>query len=287
MESVRVLLVDDEIEFAEALGDRLQTRGFTTAVSDSGDAALDRLGGEDYDVVILDLFMPGRNGLETLREIKQRTPLTEVIMLSGKGTEETAIEGMKYGAFDFLVKPPDVEDLVDKLEDAHAKKEEHMARIQKAQAAGEKGEMVVEELAAVDDGEVVAHEGRLLALGRDSEFSEGLIDYALEMAERLSYEILAVNAAGFSEESFRSFPSARKRVWRDFCNVSEESAARFRKAASEKGIRFAHQVKFSGRDLAIREVAQEVGEIDFVVSEPEDEIVDPGAGPHILVYSPA
>ncbi len=285
MEGVRVLLVDDEVEFVEALGERLTSRGFVTAVAFSGDAALDRISREDFDVVLLDLFMPGRNGLATLREIKLDSPLTEVIMLSGKGTEDTAIEGMKFGAFDFLVKPPNIDDIVDKLEDAYAKRTEHVARIEKAQAVGldTTAEDLVPGADAAGEG---SHDGRLVVLGHESEFSERLIEYALEMAKRLSYGIVAVNAAGFSEESFRSFPAARKRVWRDFQTVSEKNAVGFRRAAAQEGIPFSHVVKFPGQDAAIQEVQQEMGEVDFVVSEPEDDLTDSDTKPRILVYSP-
>ena len=135
MEAVRVMLVDDEVDFVKALGPRLESRGFAVGMAFSGDETVEKLGGEDFDVVVLDLVMPGMDGLETLREIKSRWPLTEVIMLSGKGTEEAAIQGMKCGAFDFLAKPPEIVDLVEKITDAHARKAEHLSRIERASEA--------------------------------------------------------------------------------------------------------------------------------------------------------
>lgn len=295
MEAVRVLLVDDEPEFTEVLSRRLESRGFATTSAPSGDEALERLGDEDFDVVLLDLVMPGRDGLETLREIKSRNPLTEVIMLSGKGTEETAIEGMKRGAFDFLTKPPDISEIVEKINNAHAKRTEHLARIRKALDAGrEKGGVVVEQVTPTETSETarttgdgVPRQGRLLVFGREAEFSEALIEYALEMAERLSYEVLALNAAGFSKESLRSFPSARERVCQDFRIASEENVVPFREAAAKKSIPFSHIVTFSGSDEATQEIQQEVGQIDFVVSEAVDGLIDPTTGPDILVYAPA
>jgi len=293
MKAVRVLLVDDEVEFTEALARRLEARGFATATAPSGDDALEKCDDEDFDVVILDLFMPGRDGFETLREIKFRKPLTEVIMLSGKGTEETAIEGMKYGAFDFLAKPPDIVELVEKINDAHAKKAEHLARIRKAlEAKTDQAIIVHEEVVPAQaparprptaDG--APRQGRLLVFGRESEFSQVLVEYALEIAERLSYEVLALNAAGFSKESLRSFPSARERVFQEFRMVSEENVVAFREAAMKRGIPFLHMIKYSGPDDAIQEIRQEVGEIDFVVYEPTDGLVDPAAGRDIIVYS--
>jgi DNA-binding NtrC family response regulator len=85
-------------------------------------------------VVILDIKMPGMDGIETLREIKNRFPLVEVIMLTGHGTIESAVEGMKLGAFDYLMKPADFEDLSVKLEAARKRKDEHQERIRKAEA---------------------------------------------------------------------------------------------------------------------------------------------------------
>ena len=293
MEAIRVLLVDDEVEFTEALGRRLTTRGFSTSTAPSGDQALERLADEDFDVVVLDLVMPGRDGLETLQEIKLRKPLTEVIMLSGKGTEETAIEGMRRGAFDFLTKPPDIVDLVEKMTGAYNKKSEHLARIRKALDAGDERVGVVAEQAAREDvsgaavrvGDGAPRQGRLLVLGQESGFSQALIEHALEMAERLSYEVLALNAAGFSKETLRSFPSAREELFREFRTASEEHVAPFRDAAVRRGVPFSHVVKFSGPDEATREVGHEVGEIDFVVSDPADGLISPGAGRDILVYS--
>lgn len=294
MAAIKVLLVDDEADFAEILAGRLRTRGFSVATASSGDEALEKLSGEDFQVVLLDLVMPGRDGLETLREIKFSKPLTEVIILSGKGTEGTAVEGMNYGAFDFLTKPPDIADLTEKIGDAHIRQEEHLARIREALDAGrEAGTPVVERVALAQaeeapciSGDGVPRQGRLLVFGRQDEFSDALIEYALDMAGRLSYEVLALNASGFSPESFRAFPAARLRVFRNFQRSSEENAIAFREAAAKRDIPFSHVVKFSGLDEATREVRQEVGEIDFVVFEPSDEMIGPAAEPGILVYSP-
>jgi len=130
--SIKVLLVDDENEFVEALAQRLEVRDFAVATAASGDEALARLGQEDFDVVILDVLMPGKDGIQTLWEIKQLKPLAEVIMLTGHGTVETAIEGMKRGAFDYLMKPTETDELVEKIKKAYNRKAEQENRIRQA-----------------------------------------------------------------------------------------------------------------------------------------------------------
>lgn len=129
----RVLLVDDEKEFVEALSQRLEVRDFDVKIARSGDEALIRIRESEFDVVILDVLMPGKDGIQTLREIKQIKPLTEVIMLTGHATMQTAIEGMKLGAYDYLMKPTEIKDLVEKITNAHKQKAEHEERIRQAE----------------------------------------------------------------------------------------------------------------------------------------------------------
>ena len=131
--SIRVLLVDDEEQFVELLSERLKTRGFEVLTALSGDEGLRVLDKIDIDVAILDVMMPGRDGLSTLQEFKRTRPLTEVIMLTGNTTVETAISGMKLGAFDYLLKPVDTAVLVDKLTGARQRKKDHEDRIRNAE----------------------------------------------------------------------------------------------------------------------------------------------------------
>jgi len=84
-------------------------------------------------VVILDIKMPGMDGIETLKEIKKRFPMVEVIMLTGHGSAESAVEGMKLGAFDYLLKPADIDSLTEKVNGARKRKEEHEERIRQAE----------------------------------------------------------------------------------------------------------------------------------------------------------
>jgi len=131
--NARVLLVDDEEQFVEVLAQRLETRGFHVESRFNGDDAIEFVSAHEIDVVILDVLMPGRDGVETLREIKRIKPIAEVIMLTGHGTVETAIEGMKLGAYDYLMKPTDTSELVDKITKAFERKKEHDERIRQAE----------------------------------------------------------------------------------------------------------------------------------------------------------
>jgi DNA-binding NtrC family response regulator len=129
---VRILLVDDEEDFVKALSERLEMRDYDVTTSLSGEDALEKIRHYNFDVVILDVLMPGVNGIDVLREIKSTKPLIEVIMLTGHATVDTAIEGMKLGASDYLMKPCETEDLVTKIQRAYNKKAEHDERIRAA-----------------------------------------------------------------------------------------------------------------------------------------------------------
>jgi len=108
---------------------------------------------------------------------------------------------------------------------------------------------------------------RLLVMGRESDFSKEIIDYALEMAQRMSYEILALNTAPLSCETFKLFSSSRNQVCEEFKSMSEKSASLFREAAAEKGIPFDHVVMFSEPEEALESINREHKDIAFVVSE--------------------
>lgn len=131
--NAKVLLVDDEEQFVEVLAQRLQTRGFHVETTFNGDDAIQLIGQHDVDVVILDVLMPGRDGIEVLREIKRIKPLIEVIMLTGHGTVDTAISGMKLGAYDYLMKPTDTSELVEKITKSFQRKTEQEERIRQAE----------------------------------------------------------------------------------------------------------------------------------------------------------
>ena len=129
MSSMSVLLVDDEVSYLETLSKRLSKREAEVRVAHSGEEALEVLQDHAIDVVLIDVKMPGMDGLTALHKIKQQWPLTEVIVLTGHASMEAAIRGMELGAFDYLMKPVDFTELLYKLEDACSRKRAHEMKI--------------------------------------------------------------------------------------------------------------------------------------------------------------
>jgi DNA-binding NtrC family response regulator len=122
LDECNVLLVDDEVDFLETLTKRLKRRKVNTFEANNSQKAFQVLKQESIDVVVLDVRMPGMDGMQALREIKKTYPLVEVIMLTGHANVEVAIEGMELGAFDYLMKPMDTDELLYKIQDAYKKK---------------------------------------------------------------------------------------------------------------------------------------------------------------------
>ena len=123
MQNPNILIVDDEGDFLETLMNRLRKRNIGTIGCASGEEAVRLAKEHKFDVVILDIKMPGgMDGIETLREIKRIRPETEVILLTGHASLETSVEGMKQGAYDYLLKPIRLEDLLEKLVQALERK---------------------------------------------------------------------------------------------------------------------------------------------------------------------
>jgi len=123
MKRARVLLVDDEVDFTDTTKTLLENRGYDVTEVNSGDSAIRTLGQEKYDVMVLDLKMPGMDGISTLKEIKKLQLHTQVLVLTGHGAIDTALEAIKLGAYDYLTKPCDIDELTEKLEDAMKKSE--------------------------------------------------------------------------------------------------------------------------------------------------------------------
>jgi DNA-binding NtrC family response regulator len=118
----RVLLVDDEEKFLEVLSQRLGTRGIDAETSTSGEEALIKIKNKNFDAIVLDVMMPGIGGIETLKRIRAENPEVQIIMLTGRGSVDKAVEAMKEGAIDFLEKPADINTLLNKISEAKEKK---------------------------------------------------------------------------------------------------------------------------------------------------------------------
>jgi DNA-binding NtrC family response regulator len=130
-----ILLIDDEQGFVDTMAKRLGKRGLTVTTAYGGEEGLKLLDNDRaIDVVVLDVKMPGINGIDVLKTIKAAHPLVEVIMLTGHATVESAIEGMKFGAFDYMLKPCDMEDLISKVGEAYDKKDAQETKIIEARA---------------------------------------------------------------------------------------------------------------------------------------------------------
>jgi DNA-binding NtrC family response regulator len=129
MNDFRVLFVDDEVDFLDTLLKRMRKRSVNVSGVKSGEDALEWLSGNIADVVVLDVRMPGMDGIETLRAIKKLNPLVEIIMLTGHANLEVARKGMELGAFDYLMKPIDIDELLYKVQDACKKKSIHEQKI--------------------------------------------------------------------------------------------------------------------------------------------------------------
>lgn len=121
MKGAKILLVDDELDFTENMSKLLRSRGYNVAIANSGDNAIKALEKEKYDVMVLDLKMPGMDGITTMKEAKKLDLFTETLILTGHGAIDTALDAMKIGAYDYLTKPCEIDELVEKIEGAWKK----------------------------------------------------------------------------------------------------------------------------------------------------------------------
>ncbi|WP_320170536.1 response regulator [Maridesulfovibrio sp.] len=129
MSNTRIMLVDDEERLLSTTKKLFEKLGFDVFTATSGKDALDLLDREEVHVVFLDIKMPGMDGIETLQQIKQKFPFVEVIILTGHASMEVAVEGLKLGAFDFLIKPVSMKELLENVEEASAKIQRQKQRI--------------------------------------------------------------------------------------------------------------------------------------------------------------
>ncbi|WP_027359984.1 response regulator [Desulforegula conservatrix] len=122
MDEFKVLIVDDEDDFRETIVKRLKSRKIVAEGAEDGKKALELINDNVFDVIVLDVKMPGMDGIETLRRIKAKNPQIEVIMLTGHASVDFGIKGMQLGAFDYVMKPAPLHDLLDKIRQAYDKK---------------------------------------------------------------------------------------------------------------------------------------------------------------------
>jgi len=120
MAGEKVLLIDDEKEFVTALSERMETRGIKARTAFNGEEALSIARKEKFDAVVLDMVMPGMDGIETLKQLLKMNPDLQVILLTGFGTVQKSVEAMKIGALDFMEKPAQIQQLVEKIKEASA-----------------------------------------------------------------------------------------------------------------------------------------------------------------------
>jgi DNA-binding NtrC family response regulator len=137
-----VLLVDDEEQFLKVVSQRLGMRGLKVDSATTGDEAIKKVEQKEFDAIVLDLVMPGKSGIEVLKEIKKKNPDLQIIILTGHGTVEAGVEAIKEGAIDFLQKPVDFDKLLEKIAEAKNKRflviekkhEEHLKEILQTKA---------------------------------------------------------------------------------------------------------------------------------------------------------
>lgn len=118
----KILLIDDEEEFLEVLAERMENRGLRVETAIDGEKALEKVRKSSFDAILLDLAMPGLDGLETLKKLKAIDPALQIILLTGKATLQKGIEAIKLGALDLMEKPADIKELMAKIEEASSKK---------------------------------------------------------------------------------------------------------------------------------------------------------------------
>ncbi|MFC1531771.1 ATP-binding protein [Thermodesulfobacteriota bacterium] len=216
--NIRLLIVDDEVDFRQTISKRLQKRGIVPEQAGTGEECLSILDKRAMDVVILDVMMPGMNGIETLIDIKKRHPKTEIILLTGHTVIHDGVEGIKAGAFDYLSKPVELEHLISKIKHAHEKilREEEKLRESEYRARMEQQMIACERLASLGTlAAGVAHEiNNPLAIIKESAGwmkhlleKEGLkdmprkqdffmalakIENGVERSKRITHQLLAV-----------------------------------------------------------------------------------------------
>jgi CheY-like chemotaxis protein len=302
MEQIKILLVDDEEDFVKTLSDRMQIKNLDSDFVLSGEQALESLGTLIPDVMVLDLKMPGINGIEVLRRVKKSYPQVQVIILTGHGGEQEKRESSNLGAFDYFVKPVDIDDLIQSIKNAYEIKiaahgKDNPGESAKFMTTSMKKNRSLSKDIASDLPEKISQNqvvnafteedangyaenalgkkpiektlGKLVVVGNDSEFTEEIIDYALEMARRMELEIVALNTAPLISKTFKVFTPPWKKVCEEFQSQSEENVKLFQQKVEENRIGFTHAVEFVEIDDALENLKIRFKDINLVISKPE------------------
>jgi len=132
MAEANVLVVDDEPEFLESVAERLANRDFAVDTAADGEQALDKIQGNLYDAIVLDVMMPGLDGMETLQRALAKKPDLQIILLTGHASVQTGVEAMRRGALDFMEKPADLDQLAAKIKEGKARRMEMDAETREA-----------------------------------------------------------------------------------------------------------------------------------------------------------
>jgi CheY-like chemotaxis protein len=189
-EGIKVLLVDDEKRFLDSMTKLLIRRKQYVMTAESGPEALAQMEKESFDVVICDVKMPEMNGIEVLQEIKRRFPDTEVIMLTGHATIESGLEGIRFGAFDYLMKPTDIEILMAKLEAAYENKTQRELKIRDAEFERDRG-LIIEEILLKD---VISRD--IPHLYADSSLADAVRTFKKKPGAPVAEQLYVINDSG-------------------------------------------------------------------------------------------
>ncbi|RJQ56283.1 MAG: response regulator [Desulfobacteraceae bacterium] len=252
VQDLRILLVDDEADFRAAISRRLSRRGIRPEEAGGGEACLEKLASIPMDVVILDVKMPGMDGIEVLKRIKEKHPETEVILLTGQASARDGVDGIKAGAFDYLTKPIEFEHLIGKIEQAYERILNERARKETEDFKSKMAQQMIvcERLASLGTlAAGVAHEinnplaiigesaGWMSQLLRREELSEfprkadfskalGKIESAIERARRITHQLLGFvksnEPAAFSVDLAELAGEARELMAREAKNKQVE-----------------------------------------------------------------
>jgi DNA-binding response OmpR family regulator len=301
MEQIKILLVDDEEEFVTTLSDRMQIKDLDSEFVLSGEKALSSLADQLPDVMVLDLKMPGIDGIEVLRRVKKEYPQVQVIILTGHGSDQDKKSSEDLGAFGYFVKPVDLDALIGSIKNAYKFKIETygMDNLMKSKEfttvslkkkwsfrnkVSDLSKKVDQYQEAITFAQADQHEharkvletkpvektpGKLVVVGTESDFSNDIITYALEMAHRMEFEIVALNTVPLSCKTPKLFSSTWKNLCEEFRTLSTANSKDFQDRAQKEGIKFTHAVDFEETDNALEKLRATYQNINLVIEAPE------------------